>query len=239
MAGRGGARACWNRPFSLTTGRVWRPSGGRAYTASWSKAHCWCLPKRRRRIGDRGRHRGRGRLARHFLQLLSDKRRAARCGDSGARQRTRRAHRRTGGVDSLACGAGFRRITTLYGCSATVSVVCEVRRADRRASDRPRKPGQRLHPGPHRRSRRARRICREVGGDRARHHGWRRRDDRCPHRPRGSRRRLCERDAARACATRALGQLSLPIGIRAPSSRRAQAFDHLRRHAPGRALLNP
>ena len=138
MAGRGGARACWNRPFSLTTGRVWRPSGGRAYTASWSKAHCWCLPKRGRRIGDRGRHRGRGRLARHFLQLLSDKRRAAGCGDSGARQRTRRAHRRTGDVDSPRLRGGSSPDLRLYMDAARqFPLFARFGRADRPASDGP------------------------------------------------------------------------------------------------------
>ena len=33
--------------------------------------------------------------------------------------------------------------------------------------------------------------------------------------------------------------LSLPIGIRAPLRDAAKAFDHMRRHAPGRALLIP
>ncbi len=41
----------------------------------------------------------------------------------GARQRTRRAHRRTGEVDSLACGAGLHRPAALHGRSATVSAV--------------------------------------------------------------------------------------------------------------------
>ncbi len=36
-----------------------------------------------------------------------------------------------------------------------------------------------------------------------------------------------------------LGRLSLPIGIRAPLRDAAKAFDHMRRHAPGRALLIP
>ncbi len=36
-----------------------------------------------------------------------------------------------------------------------------------------------------------------------------------------------------------LGRLSLPIGIRAPLREAAKAFDHMRRHAPGRALLIP
>jgi hypothetical protein len=33
-----------------------------------------------------------------------------------------------------------------------------------------------------------------------------------------------------------LGRLSLPIGIRAPLRDAPKAFDHVRRHAPGRAL---
>jgi reticulon-4-interacting protein 1, mitochondrial len=36
-----------------------------------------------------------------------------------------------------------------------------------------------------------------------------------------------------------LGRLSLPIGIRAPLRDAPKAFDHVRRHAPGRALLIP
>ena len=36
-----------------------------------------------------------------------------------------------------------------------------------------------------------------------------------------------------------LGRLSLPIGIRAPLRDAPKAFDHMRRHAPGRALLIP
>ena len=36
-----------------------------------------------------------------------------------------------------------------------------------------------------------------------------------------------------------LGRLSLPIGIRVPLREAAKAFDHVRRHAPGRALLIP
>src|SRR5271166_4297854 len=36
-----------------------------------------------------------------------------------------------------------------------------------------------------------------------------------------------------------LGRLSLPIGIRAPLRDAAKAFDHMQRHAPGRALFIP
>jgi len=36
-----------------------------------------------------------------------------------------------------------------------------------------------------------------------------------------------------------LGRLSLPIGILAPLRDAPKAFDHVRRHAPGRALLIP
>jgi reticulon-4-interacting protein 1, mitochondrial len=36
-----------------------------------------------------------------------------------------------------------------------------------------------------------------------------------------------------------LGRLSLPIGIRAPLRDAPKAFDHVRSHAPGRALLIP
>ncbi len=81
-------------------------------------------------------------------------------------------------------------------------------------------------------------IRREVGGDRARRHRWRRRDDRCQHRPRRRRRRICECDVARACATRPGSSL-----FRSESGRllcdAPKAFDHVRRHSPGRAMLIP
>src|SRR5271166_1345041 len=167
MAGRGGARACWNRPFSLTTGRVWRPSGG-------ARMHRKLVESALLVFAEKGVDASaiedviaaadvsRGTFYNYFRtngELL-----AAAIQELG-NELVEHIEERVASIPSPAARlfSGLR----LYMDAATVSVVCEVRRADRRASDRPRKPGQRLHPGPHRRSGRARRIRLEVGGDRA------------------------------------------------------------------------
>ena len=77
----------------------------------------------------------------------------------------------------------FTGLRLYMDCSATVSAVCEVRRADRPASDRARQPRPGLHPRSPRRRDQGGRVRRCADSGRAGHDRWSWPGRRCAHRP--------------------------------------------------------